>query len=70
MSGLPDAPWIREAERYGMPPYETIECPCCGEECETIYADQYGNVFACDRCLISQEAWEWAEEEKEKAKED
>ena len=22
MTILPDAPWIREAEMYGMPPYE------------------------------------------------
>ena len=70
MSGIPDAPYIREAEMYGMLPYETVKCPCCGEECETIYADQYGNVFACDKCLMSQDAWEWAEEEKEKCRED
>ena len=70
MSGIPDASYIREAEMYGMPPYETVKCPRCGEECETIYADQYGNVFACDKCLMSQDAWEWAEEEKEKCRED
>ena len=69
MEQIPDAPWIRDAELNGYPSDPPVECPCCGEECNTIYADQYGNVFACDRCLMTQDAWEWAEEEKEKDKE-
>ena len=62
---IPDAPWIREAERNGMPSSEPVSCPCCGEECTTIYADQYGNVFACNWCLMEQDADEWAEEQRE-----
>lgn len=65
MEQIPDAPYIREAETYGMPPYEMVECPCCGEECETVYADQYGNVFACNKCLMEQDALEWQREQKE-----
>lgn len=65
MSSLPDAPYIREAEQNGYPPFETIECPCCGEECDTIYADQYGNVFGCERCVMQQDAWEWKEDQRE-----
>ncbi len=70
MRTIPDAPWIREAEMNGMPPCETVKCPCCEEECETIYADQYGNVFACNKCLQSADAWEWLEEEKKRDREE
>ena len=66
----PDAPWIREAERDGYPDPPPVECPCCGEECTTIYANQYGEVFACNWCLIEQDAGEWAEEEKERSRPD
>lgn len=62
---MQDAPYIQEAERNGMPPYIYPVCPCCGEECETIYADQYGTVFACDRCLMEQDAWDWQKDQKE-----
>ena len=66
-----DAPWIREAENDGyMADCESVECPCCGEECEEIYADQYGNVFACNKCLLKQDAWEWAEEQREAERDD
>ena len=50
MEQVPDAPWIREAENDGMPPFDPPVCPICGEECETIYADMTGDVFGCDRC--------------------
>ena len=69
-SMIPDAPWIREAERDGYPSPEPVYCPVCGEECETIYADMNGTVFACDRCLLEQDAGEWAEEEKERSRPD
>ena len=63
MEQIPDAPWIRKAERDGVgdPP---VCCPCCEEECTTIYRDQWGNVFACNKCIEEQDAWEWAEEER------
>jgi len=72
MEQIPDAPWIRQAELYGYPADEPdpVECPCCGEECETIYADRDGNVFGCDRCVMKQDSWEWAEEEKERTRPD
>ena len=70
MNELPDAPWIREAERDGYPSPEPVHCPCCGEECTTIYANSYGDVFACNWCLMEQDAWEWAEESKEESKPD
>ena len=63
MEQIPDAPWIRKAERDGVgdPP---VHCPCCEEECTTIYRDKWGNVFACDKCIEEQDAWEWEEEER------
>ena len=66
---IPDAPWIREAERDGMPPYDEAPdpiCPVCGEECETIYtSDIDGSPVGCDECLTLWEASEWCEEHKE-----
>ena len=65
MEQLPDAPWIRDAELNGYPSNDPVRCPFCGEECDTIYADMYGNVFACDQCLIEQDAWQWQEDQRE-----
>lgn len=71
MEQLPDAPYIQEAERYGLPPYdEPPKCPCCGENANTIYMDQYGNVFACDMCLREQDAYDWEMEEREMSRPD
>lgn len=70
MEQIPDAPWIREAERDGFPADDPVKCPVCGEECDEIYADMYGNVFGCDECIIRQDAWEWAEERREAERDD
>ena len=59
---IPDAPWIRETERDGMPPYDDPDtsCPVCGREhCETIYTDKFGEVVGCDECLTLWEPDEW-----------
>ena len=63
MEQIPDAPWIRDAENNGWGDPDPPVCPVCGEECETIYMDMYRNVFACDRCLVEKDAWEWREEQ-------
>jgi hypothetical protein len=66
MEQIPDAPWIREAERYGMPPYEDPpKCPICGEHCDTVYMDINGDVFACNNCLHEKDAYDWEEEQRE-----
>ena len=70
MEQVPDAPWIRDAELNGYPSTDPVECPICGDECEEIYSDMYGNVFGCDRCIISQDAYEWKEEQKEADRDD
>ena len=67
---IPDAPWIREAERDGFGDPDPVECPICGEECDTIYADQNGDVFGCDRCVMTQDAWDWREEQREADRDD
>ena len=54
----PDAPWIREAEMYGMPSPDPVHCPHCGKECETIYTED-GDVIGCDKCIKSHDAWDW-----------
>ena len=33
-------------------------CPICGAECETLFKDKSGVVFACDECVEKQDAWE------------
>ena len=62
---VPDAPYIQEAETIGYGE-EAPRCPICGQYCDEIYYNA-GNSdpIACDKCLISRNAWEWQEEEKE-----
>ena len=70
MEQIPDAPYIRDAEQNGYPSWEPVYCPVCGEECETIYLDQSRNVCGCDKCMKTQDAGEWLEEEKERTRPD
>lgn len=58
---IPDHPVIRNMERTGFPDGKepaTPKCPCCGEECETIYTDRYGAHIGCDICVTTKNAWE------------
>lgn len=69
---VPDAPWIREAENWGMPPYDEIKtrCPECGEEdVETYYIDGNNNIVGCEHCISSVDACEWEEANKEEHEE-
>ena len=71
MEQIPDAPYIREAERWGMPPYEEPpNCPVCGCSCNTVFMDKWNNVVGCDTCMTEKDAWEWWEDEKEANKPD
>ena len=68
MQDLPDAPWIREAEMNGMPPYDDGTepvCPICGRECETIYTDLSDTEIGCDKCIRTVDAYEWAQQHEE-----
>lgn len=58
-----DAPDIRRAEETGYQTQVSFpRCPVCGDECETLYKDQYGEVFGCNNCVETVDAWE-AEDE-------
>ena len=57
----PDAPYIREAEMFGMPSPEPVECPICGKECEEIYEDRDGYVFGCEHCVKCHDSYDWRE---------
>lgn len=51
----------------GPPPEKPVPvCPVCGNECETVYIDQNGNVVCCDVCIEKEfwvrDAWEWQED--------
>jgi len=63
---VPDAPWIREAERDGYPTADAVVCPVCGANCETVYWSHtnWKEIIACNKCLREQDAYEWIEEQK------
>ena len=39
-------------------PPEYPICPICGQECETIYRDRDYEIFGCDECVKTYDAWE------------
>lgn len=53
-------PDITNANRTGYPHGEPKypHCPVCGAECEEIYMDEDGDIFACDECVKRKSAWE------------
>lgn len=57
-----DHPEIANALATGYPHGEKIpHCPACGKECETIYRDEFGEIFGCDVCVKKQDAAECEE---------
>lgn len=66
MTQIPDAPWIQEAERLGYPPYDTVKCPICGEECDTIYIDNAGDACGCENCVGARDSYDWYQDELER----
>lgn len=61
---IPDHPDIRKMELYGtIHPEEEDEpdpiCPICGKEAETFYFDCDHEIFGCDQCVTSKDAWEY-----------
>ena len=74
MEQIPDAPWIREAENRGMPPYDdepAPKCPICCRECETLFRaydgkhKTKGDVLGCEHCVTTENAWDYQAEYKE-----
>lgn len=60
---MKDDPIIRDLERNGVPYRKTPVCPVCGEECEKIYKDVWGNILGCDNCVEEMDAEEALEDE-------
>lgn len=56
-------PEISNAIRTGYPngTPNGPKCPVCGKECETIYREEYGEIFACNECVKKQDAAECEE---------
>ena len=48
---------------YEPPEPKAYYCPCCGEECHTLYTDGFGEVFACNDCLGTVDAADYFDEE-------
>lgn len=40
------------------PDYEVPHCPVCGQECEVLYRNRYGEIIGCDDCIDALDAWE------------
>lgn len=40
-------------------PEENPRCPCCGEECETLYRALSGAVVGCEKCVDALDVWEY-----------
>lgn len=40
-------------------PEENPRCPCCGEECETLYRGLSGAVVGCEKCVETLDVWEY-----------
>ena len=65
---IADAPWIREAENWGMPPFEEMPdpvCPFCGKNCGEFYLNRAGEVVGCEECIQLANAYDWMIEHKE-----
>ncbi len=48
---IADAPWIREAERFGGDDWPEPQCPICYDEPETAYYTADGDELGCDCCI-------------------
>lgn len=52
-------PSVSNALRTGYPSLaEYPHCPVCGEDCDTVYRDKWGNIAGCGECLSEADAWE------------
>lgn len=64
MIDIPDAPWIRSMELYGVPDGEdlyNVYCPICGAENPDRFYTQGGDVIGCDECVNAEDPCDWVE---------
>lgn len=66
MQCLPDAPWIRDAEKFGMPEAEDFNCPVCGAENPDYFYIIDGEVAGCDCCVKRVDAYDEYTRRKER----
>lgn len=38
--------------------YDVPICPVCGEETDTYYKNENGEIVGCDNCITAVDAWE------------
>lgn len=38
--------------------YDVPVCPVCGEETDTYYKNENGEIVGCDNCITAVDAWE------------
>ena len=65
MTQLADAPWIREAQLYGMPEGRNVYCPCCHEENPEWFYTDCGDVVGCSECIDWEDPFKDAEDDEE-----
>ena len=63
MIDLPDAPWIRDAEKYGAPIDEDVFCPVCGEENPEYFYIADNDVIGCSVCVGRCDPYDWKEKQ-------
>ena len=63
---LPDHPVVQNMERTGYPDGKEPQfphCPICGCETDTFYKDTYGDIFGCEECVTTADAWDATSDE-------
>ena len=64
---IPDAPYIRDAELFGMydGPEVTPVCPVCGALGPDDFYEQDGEIIGCSECVKCKDAYEWVADHME-----
>lgn len=62
MADIKDAPYIRDAELFGMDDVVELEwrCPVCGADHPDDLYIQDGEVIGCSECVRCKDGEEWA----------
>ena len=53
-----DRYYIPEMRLEPLPEPEGPRCPCCGQECDTVYFNFSGTAVGCEYCVTKADAWE------------
>ena len=64
---IPDAPWIREAEMYGVPESDGSVCPVCGAWNPDRFSVTHDTdeVLGCSDCVDSVDPYEFLADHRE-----